>query len=107
MSDTKPENTCTAPGLCADLTQTPPAGADRKPKAAAATKTAQLIRMLRRKHGADLPTLSSRLGWLPHTTRAALSRLRKAGHNLTCEKSDDGKPSRYRIHDLPTGESQM
>jgi hypothetical protein len=38
------------------------------------TKKAQLIQMLSRKAGADIVTISDKLGWLPHTTRAALSR---------------------------------
>ncbi|HFQ14670.1 MAG TPA: DUF3489 domain-containing protein, partial [Gammaproteobacteria bacterium] len=61
------------------------------------TKKAQLIHMLKRKAGADIPTISKQLGWLPHTTRAALSGLRKSGFELTAEKPGNGKPSRYRI----------
>jgi len=40
------------------------------------TKKAQLILMLSRKTGADVSTISEKFGWLPHTTRAALSGLR-------------------------------
>ena len=61
------------------------------------TKKAQLIRMLNRKTGADVSTISDKLGWLPHTTRAALSGLRKSGFELTSEKPGNGKASRYRI----------
>ncbi len=46
-----------------------------KPK----TKKAQLMQLLTRKTGADVATISEKLGWLPHTTRAALTGLRKAG----------------------------
>jgi predicted ArsR family transcriptional regulator len=61
------------------------------------TKKAQLIRMLSRKHGTDVATISAKLGWLPHTTRAALSRLRKSGFEVTSDRPVNGKPSRYRI----------
>jgi len=66
------------------------------------TKKAQLIRMLSRKTGADVPTISEKLGWLPHTTRAALSGLRKSGFELTVEKPGNGQPSHYRIVGNPT-----
>ncbi|WP_170608849.1 DUF3489 domain-containing protein [Ruegeria arenilitoris] len=46
-----------------------------KPK----TKKARLIQMLSRKAGADVATISEKLDWQMHTTRAALTGLRKAG----------------------------
>jgi len=61
------------------------------------TKKAQLIKLLSRKTGLDVPTISVKLGWLPHTTRAALSGLRKSGFELTSEKPGNGQPSRYRV----------
>lgn len=66
-----------------------------------ASKKARLIRMLSRKHGADVATISKEFGWLPHTTRAALSGLRKAGFDLASEKPGKGKPARYRIAAKP------
>jgi hypothetical protein len=65
------------------------------------TKKAQLIKMLSRKAGGDVVTISERFGWLPHTTRAALSGLRKSGYELTPEKLGNGKSSRYRITAKP------
>jgi len=65
------------------------------------TKKAQLIQMLTRKAGADATTISDRLGWQAHTTRAALTGLRKAGFEITAEKKGDGKPSCYRITAQP------
>jgi hypothetical protein len=44
-------------------------------------------------------------GWLPHTTRAALTGLRKRGYAVLLERQD-GKPSLYRIasaQDLAAG----
>ena len=65
------------------------------------TKKAQLIQMLSRKTGVDIVTISEKFGWLPHTTRAALTGLRKSGYKLDAEKPGSGKPMRYRIVDKP------
>ena len=56
-----------------------------------------LIRMLRRKAGADVPTISKKMGWQPHSTRAALTGVRKAGFTLEATKPERGGPARYRI----------
>ncbi|WP_295317599.1 DUF3489 domain-containing protein [Roseobacter sp.] len=68
-----------------------------KPK----TKKAQLIQMLTRKAGADVATISEKLGWLPHSTRAALTGLRKAGFEISAEKAGEDKPLSYRITAQP------
>ena len=68
-----------------------------KPK----TKKAQLIQMLNRKAGADVATISSKLGWQSHTTRAALTGLRKAGFEISAEKQGQGEPLSYRITAQP------
>ena len=57
----------------------------------------QLVRMLSTRSGTELAAISAMFGWLPHTTRAALSGLRKAGYAVITEKRADGKPTRYRI----------
>ena len=62
------------------------------------TKQDDLLRLLGRKNGATGAQLSSSLGWQPHTVRAAISRLRKAGH--TIERVAPAKPggaSRWRL----------
>ena len=61
------------------------------------SKKTHLIKMLSRKSGADTATISSKFGWQPHTTRAALSGLRKAGFVVTKENAGSSKPTRYRI----------
>jgi hypothetical protein len=43
------------------------------------TKIAQVIDLLRRSDGVTLPELVAATGWLPHTTRAALTGRRKRG----------------------------
>ena len=68
-----------------------------KPK----TKKAQLIQMLTRKAGADVATISEKLGWQSHTTRAALTGLRKAGFEISAEKPRQGKALSYRITAQP------
>jgi hypothetical protein len=55
-----------------------------------------VVKMLARKSGATLNALTDATGWLPHTTRAALTGLRKRGYALTLERQE-GKPSVYRI----------
>ncbi len=71
----------------------------------APTKKAQLIQMLSWKTGTDAPTISEQFGWLPHTTRAALSGLRNSGYEVACEKLSNGKPSRYRITSKPAADA--
>jgi hypothetical protein len=60
------------------------------------SKQALVIALLRRGEGAGLDELAAATGWLPHTTRAALTGLRKKGHALAREKRPDGT-SLYRI----------
>lgn len=66
------------------------------------TKKVQLIRMLKNRAGTDIATASRKLGWQHHTTRAALTGLRKVGFEITAEKPTGGKPTRYRITAEPT-----
>ena len=53
---------------------------------AAQTKTALVLDMLRRESGATLDELTGATSWLPHTTRAALTGLRKKGHAIDKRK---------------------
>ncbi|MDI3335631.1 DUF3489 domain-containing protein [Defluviimonas aestuarii] len=71
----------------------------------AVTKKARLIALLGRKDGADVATISKNLGWLPHTTRAALTGLRKAGYEVTSAKPGNGKSSRYQIIAMPDADA--
>lgn len=61
----------------------------------APTKTGAVIGLLSRKDGATLAELVQTTGWLPHTTRAALTGLRKKGHVLT--KGKRGAATCYTI----------
>ena len=60
------------------------------------TKRALVLYLLRRDGGASLDELVGATGWLPHTTRAALTGLRKAGHVIVRDQSEVGG-STYRI----------
>ena len=61
------------------------------------TKITKIIAMLEGEHGATVAQLVAATGWLPHTTRAALTGLRKRGYTLTSDRSDRTRGSIYRI----------
>jgi hypothetical protein len=60
------------------------------------SKQAQIIALMKRKSGATLDDLVETTGWLPHTTRAALTGLRKKGYTIEKAKSPKGKTT-YRM----------
>lgn len=84
------------------------AGSNKRPpaKAITVTKKAQLISLLSKDAGSDISNISKKFGWLPHTTRAALSRLRRAGYEIFSIKAGAGQPSRYRITGAPDKSAQ-
>lgn len=59
------------------------------------TKIGKVVAMLERKDGATLDEMVEATGWLPHTTRAALTGLKKKGH--TIERDKRGDKASYRI----------
>lgn len=67
-------------------------------------KRAKVITLLQRPEGAAMAELIKVTGWLPHTTRAALSGLRKAGMAVEFYRSTvAGSASVYRI--LPSSDA--
>ena len=60
------------------------------------SKLSIVIDLLGRKKGAGIEELIAATGWLPHTTRAALTGLRKRGYAIERERSEKGG-SVYRI----------
>jgi hypothetical protein len=54
----------------------------------ASSKVAAVIALLTGADGATMPDLIAATGWLPHTTRAALTGLRRKGHTITRGKRD-------------------
>jgi len=61
------------------------------------SKLAQFIELLQRDHGATIDELIAATGWLAHTTRAALTGLRKRGYVVAIDRSDNERGSFYRI----------
>jgi hypothetical protein len=64
------------------------------------SKLALVIEHLQRADGATIADLTQATGWLPHTTRAALTGLRKRGYAVIRERIGAGD-SVYRISDAP------
>lgn len=52
------------------------------------SKQQLLANLLVRDSGATLDEMMSLTGWLPHTTRAALTGLKKKGYSLSSDKVD-------------------
>lgn len=67
--------------------------ASKEPRAP--SKIAAVIALLEREQGATLAEMVAATGWLPHTTRAALTGLKKKGHVITKDKR--GNVTCYRI----------
>jgi Protein of unknown function (DUF3489) len=89
------------------ISKTPPAKASAQPELRSTdgalrpgSKQALVIEMLSREDGASLDALVKVTGWLPHTTRAALTGLRKKGYALE-RLRDESKGSLYRIVEKP------
>ena len=59
------------------------------------TKAEKVVALLKRKQGTTLEEMVQATGWLPHTTRAPLTGLKKRGHTIERTKVDG--VSRYAI----------
>jgi hypothetical protein len=73
---------------------TPPTREQREEATAAAvsdrpSKAMLVLSLLQREQGATLAEMVEATGWLPHTTRAALTGIRKKGHAVARGKRDD------------------
>lgn len=58
-------------------------------------KLGALLTTISSEDGASIVELSAQLGWQQHTTRAAISRLRKSGFEIETKPGAEGAPSRY------------
>ncbi len=66
------------------------------------TKIAKVTAMLTRKSGASLGAICKATGWQPHSARAAISGLRKSGHEIERRSAEGSKGgSVYRIARSP------
>ena len=64
------------------------------------SKLAQLIRLLSHEAGITIEDISKSMGWLPHTTRATLTGLRKRGISIIRQTPDGSGNSIYRIEKI-------
>jgi len=69
----------------------------------AGSKQALVIEMLSQETGATIDALIEATGWLPHTTRSALTGLRKRGFVIERER-DETRGIFYRIASNPAAE---
>ena len=85
------------PALESGLEQ-PAATPEQKPAATPrpGSKQARLIALLMQPNGKSIDELSQAFGWLPHTTRAVISGLRKSGYTVSRTKNDAGQTI-YRV----------
>lgn len=60
------------------------------------SKTSLVLGLRQRPDGATIDQLAVATGWLPHTTRAALTGLKKKGHAVTSDKVE-GRVRIYRV----------
>lgn len=60
------------------------------------SKADLVLGLVQRPEGATIDQLVAATGWLPHTTRAALTGLKKKGHVVTSEKLE-GQGRVYRV----------
>jgi hypothetical protein len=65
------------------------------------SKIAHVLALLEREEGASLSELIAATNWLPHTTRAALTGLRKRGYAVAPDRADRMRGSVYRIEHSP------
>lgn len=65
----------------------------------ALSKPQQILDLLNRDRGTTLVELATLANWLPHSTRAYLTGLRKKGHVIDSDKMDGVR--RYRISTSP------
>ena len=65
------------------------ASAEEKSAPPRQTKIGKVIALLHRDEGATLQEMVEATGWQPHTTRAALTGLKKKGHAIGRDKRGD------------------
>ncbi len=78
------------------MAREPNSGPVVEPSPKSPSKSAAVLAMLQRPEGATLEQLAIATGWLPHTTRAALTGLKKKGHAVSSDKVE-GQTRIYRV----------
>lgn len=69
--------------------------ADELPASPTPTRRDALLDLLRNPDGASIEDLSAHFGWKPHSARAMLTGLRKAGYDVQRDKA--GSVTIYRV----------
>lgn len=69
------------------------------------TKIAKVIALLERPEGAKIDDIITVTGWMPHTTRAALTGLRKRGYAVARQGGPKDGGAVYRIDGSPRNEA--
>ncbi|MDE3175017.1 MAG: DUF3489 domain-containing protein [Pseudomonadota bacterium] len=82
-----------------EIANEPPTASRAAPRSG--TKIDRVLKMLDRPEGATLEAMANATGWLPHTTSAALTGLRRRGYILERSRDDAVGASVYRLR--PTG----
>ena len=82
----------TGPSTAAESTASQVQAAPRS-----SSKLADVLALLHRDEGTSLAEIVTATGWLPHTTRAALTRLRQRGYSIARAQLAAGAGSVYRI----------
>jgi len=100
-SNEPPEKAALQPSPRSKGADTAPVSASSPDLPRASTKRAMLISMLERAQGASVAEIGHRLGWLPHTVRAAITGLRHAGRDVTRSKNESGQTV-YRLAPVET-----
>ena len=78
------------------------AAASARPEPKPKSKAALLLNLLARPEGASLAQMVAATDWLPHTTRAALTGLKKKGETVTSTKA-----AGVRTYRLVTAEGEQ
>lgn len=99
-SNKKMSSTPKHPKTAACRTSRQKSTANRQPRArdvvvVKASKSDQVVELLKRPQGANVDEIIDATGWQRHTARAALTGLRKKGNAIDSEKQDGVR--RYRI----------
>jgi hypothetical protein len=100
-NDERPEKTALKPKHRSKDADTAPVSISSPDMPRASTKRAMLIGMLERAQGASVAEIGQRLGWLPHTVRAAITGLRHAGREVARSKNESGQTV-YRLAPIET-----
>jgi Protein of unknown function (DUF3489) len=101
--------TCPALASPPDSTESPEAsrrGGDASKAPRKGSKLAAVMALLRRSEGATIDALTKATGWLPHTTRAAITGVRKRGYSVVLDRGAEGA-SVYRLSDPQESEGKI